>query len=169
MKELIGIDLNAVFLLVLIIVIWFLFYTFRYQKDTIGKKSYWIKKSVFTPTEFKFYQALLWYMSQKWLHSEYTVFTKIRMIDIFYPSKKFNWKENQKMVFKILAKHIDFIITDKKGAPVLLIELDDKYHSWRKSYKADNLKNDISEYTGLKLLRFTASNYYDLKSLSEYL
>lgn len=162
-------NFETIIALLIIVFFIFLFLYWRFGKETVWKKSYWVRKSIFTPTEYKFYNSLNAYLGKNWLHSEYSVFTKIRMIDIFYPDKTWNGKENKKYVYKILSKHIDFIITDKKWAPKLLIELDDKYHNGRDYYRSDELKNDISKYTWLPLVRFTASNYYNFTKIENYL
>jgi len=165
----IDINMEALYTVIVIVVLILIFLQFRWGKENVSNESYGIKKSVFTKTEFKFYQGLLWYFWSNNLFSEYTIFSKMRLIDIFYANKSFNWKENKRMVYKILAKHIDFIITDKSWAPVLLIELDDKYHSWRDYYRADELKNDICKYTWMPLIRFQASNYYDYSEILKHI
>jgi len=149
------------------LVVYFLLW--RYSKENIWKDSYYLKKSIFTDTELKFYNWLNAFLINHNLNNEYLLFSKIRMADIFYSPSTWNSGDNKKYIYKILAKHIDFIITDKKWAPVLLLELDDKFHSWRKYYRSDELKNDISKYTGIPLLRFTASNYYKFDSVLHYL
>ncbi len=163
------IDYNVLFAVFVIVVLIVLFISWRFSKEKVWKKSYGIKKSIFTPTEFKFYTALNAFFGKHWLHSEYLVFSKIRLIDIFYADKKWNGAENRKMVFKILAKHIDFIITDKNWRPVLLIELDDPYHKWRNYYRSDELKNDICKHTWMPFERFNVTNYYNFDRLHNHL
>lgn len=160
---------EIIYIIIFIILLVYIIKKFRFWKEYIWWKSYWIRRSIFTNTEFKFYNSLNAFLWKNNLFIDYRVFSKIRLIDIFYANKKWNGKENKNMVYKILAKHIDFIITDKKWSPVLLIELDDKYHSWRKYYKSDNLKDDLCKYTWMPLLRFNASNYYNFDELFDYL
>lgn len=162
-------NINIIYIIIFIILLYFLIKKLKYKKEFIKSNSYWIRDSIFTKTEFKFYNWLNAYFWKMNFYGEYLIFSKIRLIDIFYANKKWNGNDNQKMVYKILAKHIDFIITDKKWYPVLLIELDDKYHNWRKYYKADNLKNDICKYTGMPLVRFEAANYYNFDKILDYL
>jgi len=157
--------------LVLVISLFFLIFLHKWWslKELIGKKSYCIRKSIFSVTEYKFYFDLNEYFIKKSFHSDYFIFTKIRMIDIFYPTKDLSWNDNKNYLYIILSKHIDFIITDKKGSPILLIEFDDKYHKSSKYYKSDKLKDDISKFTWIPLLRFNASNFYNYEILLNYL
>lgn len=93
----------------------------------------------------------------------------MRIIDVIYPAKQFNGQDNKKYLYKILSKHFDFIITNKVWRPILIIELDDRYHKGRKYYKADELKNEICKNVWIPLIRYMASNNYSFANLDEYL
>lgn len=140
-----------------------------YSKEKVYKSSYWVKSSIFTKTEYKFYWALNKFFIMNNYHEDYTIFSKVWLIDIFYAKKSLLGKVDKKDIYRIMAKHIDFVVTDKTGRPILLIELDDPYHKWRTYYKSDELKNDISRVTGLPLVRFNASNSYSFWSVREIL
>ena len=87
----IEINKEVLFTLAVIIFIFVIYIKYRWWKEGVSRKSYWIKKSVFTKTEFKFYQWLVWFFASNWLFSDYTIFSKMRLIDIFYANKIRRW------------------------------------------------------------------------------
>jgi hypothetical protein len=160
-----NLNFDVIFFIFFLLLLIIIYIKTNFSKEKIWKKSYWLRESIFTQTELFFYNSLNAFFYKNNLNQEKLIFTKIRMIDIFYPSKYFNWVDNKQYLNKILAKHIDFIITDKKWKPLILIELDDIYHKWNKYYKSDQLKNDITKYTWIPLIRYKASNYYNFSEI----
>ena len=77
-----------------------------------------------------------------------TVFTKVRLLDLLEPQK-----QNRSLLYKVQAKHIDFVITDQSYMPKFLIEIDDSSHNRTDRQKRDEFVNFITKDVGYVLYR----------------
>lgn len=78
------------------------------------------------------------------------VFTKVRLLDLVAPKKSQN---NYKgALWKIQAKHIDFIICDQNINVKCVIEINDSSHNRQDRKERDNFVTEILESCGYKLL-----------------
>ena len=70
------------------------------------------------------------------------------MLDIVTPKEK-------KPVYlnKVIRKHLDFVILNKKGYTVCVIELDDNSHQAQSRQKSDRLKEFLLSDVGIPLIR----------------
>lgn len=122
--------------------------TFPYRK----------KSSILTQTEQHFYNTL-----QKCLPDDHIILSKVRLADIFYISTSQKYKFH---LYKILPKHIDFLICDKQNfTPLFAIELDDLSHLDKK--ETDNFKDNVFLSAKLPLLRIKASYNYNPEKIKE--
>ena len=66
------------------------------------------------------------------------LFAKVRMLDIVTPKEK-------KPVYlnKVIRKHLDFVILNKKGYTVCVIELGDNSHQAQSRQKVTGLRNSF--------------------------
>lgn len=114
------------------------------------------KESLLTAAEKNFYLAL-----SEALKDNYLIFPKVRLADIIclpiLRGSNYYYYLN-----KIIAKHIDFLICDKKSIkPILIIELDDTSHLSYKREKRDTFINEISKAAELPILHVKNAKNYD--------
>lgn len=80
---------------------------------------------------------------------------------------------NQNMDIKTYignGAHADFTIIDKRiNKPVLVIELDGKYHKEERQKKNDLMKDKALTAVHITMLRIDSKEAYDLKELKEKL
>lgn len=125
----------------------------NFNRENIGKYFY-MRSSIFTKSEELFFRVL--YNHNK---SRYIINSKVRMEDIFKVSSKAG-NRYKEMRNRIKSRHLDFVLTDKSGQVVAIIELDDKTHSKQSAFIGDILKNQIIEYNQIKLYRVKVGEYY---------
>lgn len=80
----------------------------------------------------------------------YTVFAKVRLLDLVEPIK-----ENPKyktFLWKIQAKHVDFVLCDSKLVARAIIELDDNSHDQADRKERDKFVDTVLESCGYKVL-----------------
>lgn len=83
-----------------------------------------------------------------WAHeNHYYVFAKVRLADLIKPRNN-----NQKLFWKIQAKHIDFLICDGNLKQKLIIELQDGSHKAEKRKERDSFVREVLESCGYKSL-----------------
>ena len=113
---------------------------------------YKVKPYFFSIAEKEFYVNLKKVLIASY-GERYIIFPKVRLADIFEPTKEGQWYK------KLRMRHVDFLITDSTQAfkPMLAIELDWEYHKQYKQYKSDQFKNEVFKECSLPLIRFTNS------------
>lgn len=121
------------------------------QSKTLSEKNDYLpfekNKFVFTQNEFSCYKNLK-IIADKY---NFEIFGKMRLADIVSVTEK--GKDYMKYFGKIKAKHIDFVLLDKKTMqPKLLIELDDNSHDTSKRKERDEFLNKLCEKVQLPLL-----------------
>ncbi len=80
----------------------------------------------------------------------YTVFTKVRLLDLVEPKET---KDDSKAhLWKIQAKHVDFVVCDKELAAKWVIELQDKSHKRPDRANRDIVVKSILTACGYKIL-----------------
>ncbi len=80
----------------------------------------------------------------------YTVFTKVRLLDLVEPRD--SNKKDQSYMWKIQAKHVDFVICDKNLVAKWIIELQDSSHKNGDRIERDNLVKAILTNCNYKIL-----------------
>jgi hypothetical protein len=122
--------------------------------------SYRLQKSLFTPAELVFFNAL-----QEATSGQFLVFGKVRVADVIKPqtSNRSDW---QRAFNKISAKHFDFVLCDKESLKVLAtVELDDSSHSRVDRVKRDDFLNQAVDSAKLALIRFPVQASYGLDDI----
>ena len=79
-----------------------------------------------------------------------TLFAKVRLFDLVEP-RKGNPKYKTYM-YKIQAKHVDFVICDQALVARYIIELDDNSHNTPERQKRDSFVDAVLTATGYKVL-----------------
>lgn len=105
--------------------------------------------SLLTNSEKKFYSVLV-----DILPGAYILFSKVRIPDIVHLPpwyKRYQWS-----IYwwdRIQAKHVDFLVCDKKTfAPLLVIEVDDPSHERADRKKRDNLVDFVFKKADLPII-----------------
>lgn len=79
------------------------------------------------------------------------MFTKVRLLDLIEPRKDIsNYKT---ALWKIQAKHIDFVICDQNAKVKCLIEINDNSHNRPDRIERDKFVTEILQACGYKLLQ----------------
>lgn len=106
---------------------------------------------LYTKAEHNFYRQLI-----NRLPKGYVVNGKVRLADICEPKNK----RNIKLMHKVQAKHVDFVITDFSGKIVCAIELDDNSHNLPSVMKRDAEKTRALNSAGVELIRVRCTKRY---------
>lgn len=112
-------------------------------------------RKLLTYTEYKFFQQLSNACANKFF-----ILTKVGLWALIDNNDDMNlWN-------RISRKHLDFVLCDKKTMyPVLVIELDDKYHLALKRQKTDAEKDYLLDKIGIPVLRIFCNQSYDEREL----
>ncbi len=97
--------------------------------------------------------------------------SKVRLEDIIrvkpgIRNKEIYWKLRQ----RVNSRHVDFLIINKQGRPVMAVELDGPGHHRPESKNADDLKNGLFKQAGIPLSRVIVGENFSLaaKKISEF-
>lgn len=115
------------------------------------------KSYLMTYTENRFFQGLLAQSQER----GFLVFTKVRLVDLIDIDPKYY--RQQKIFYKLVSKHVDFVIADTKGRVVRCIELDDYRHE--KENRNDKIKDGIMDACGIELVRVKVGQEYDYERI----
>lgn len=80
----------------------------------------------------------------------YTVFAKVRLLDLLEPQK--GHPKYKALFNKIQAKHVDFVLCDKKLVARCIIELDDSSHDERSRQERDQFVDEILNDVGYQII-----------------
>lgn len=107
-----------------------------------------------TKNELKFYRIL----KQITNKLGYSLFCQVSLYQIVN-------SKNYKDFNKIKSKSIDFVITQENCKILLCIELDDSTHKKEKRIERDKFIDNLFKDLGIKLLRISVQNYYNVEEL----
>lgn len=93
---------------------------------------------------------------------KYTVFTKVRLLDLIEP-KNINQKE-QAYLWKIWAKHVDFVVCDEELNAKWIIELQDSTHDREDRIERDNLVKALLTNCNYKILMTYTATTEEIRS-----
>lgn len=84
----------------------------------------------------------------------YTVFAKVRLLDLLEPVKgKAKYKT---YLYKIQAKHVDFVLCDAKLVARYIIELDDSSHDTKERKERDKFVDEVVQSVGYQIIHVRA-------------
>lgn len=118
-------------------------------------------RTLLTPGEFAFYNVLTSQVPQTFL-----IFAKVRLWDIIDVTVK---KNAAQYTNKIRSKHVDFILTDKTGAPKIVIELDDKSHNFKSRKERDEFVNKALAAASINIIHIKAAATYNASEIRNLL
>lgn len=117
-------------------------------------------KYLLTRNEWHEYKKLKQFAEAKGLQ----VCPKVRLLDIIEPRRgEGNYKS---LLFKIQAKHIDFLITDQDLRIKAIIELDDGSHDSKDRKERDEFVDTILTGVGYKVIHTKAITEDTLKDIA---
>lgn len=93
------------------------------------------------------------------------LFVKVRLLDLIEPRNNIhNFKAH---LWKIQAKHVDFVICDNKLVAKYIIELDDNSHNNSQRIERDNFVDEVLRATGYKILHIRSIDNITIKEFLE--
>lgn len=78
---------------------------------------------------------------------------KVRLEDIIGVKKTVEYKQRQSLRGRIKSRHVDFLIIDIHGQPLLAIELDGESHRTKRAIDNDAVKTALFAAAGIPLRR----------------
>lgn len=110
--------------------------------------------------EMGFYHAL-----RRELPPDYSLMSKVRLEDIICVKAGIkNAEARWKLRARVKSRHVDFLVIDEVGTPVVAIEVDGPSHQSPESFEADTLKNGLFKAAGIPLRRVLSSEDYLARS-----
>ncbi len=89
------------------------------------------------------------------------VMSKVRLEDIIrVRSALKNTRLGWQLRGRVKSRHVDFLIIDRSGHPILAIELDGSSHRSENSQNADNLKNGLFKAANIPLKRIKVGSNF---------
>ena len=113
------------------------------------------KTRLFTDTERVFFLVLRGCVDENLL-----LFSKVRLADVIRP-------DVNEIIYlnHVCQKHVDFVISDMMGEPLLVIELDDYSHKRPERVKRDEFVDNALDAAGVGVLRVPVSDGYNARAL----
>lgn len=94
------------------------------------------------------------------------VFTKVRLLDLITPRKGQN--NYKALLWKIQAKHVDFVICDKDIRVKCIIEINDNSHLRTDRVERDEFVTEVLKACGYKVLQTHNATYEQLDKICGY-
>lgn len=128
------------------------------QNTTIDFSTAYQAKYLFTKNEWSQYKKLKELADIK----GYVICPKVRLFDIIEPKK--GHEKYKTLMYKIQAKHVDFLICDQNMHIKAVIELDDSSHDKKDRKERDAFVDLILKSVGYKVIhtRYITNNLLDL-------
>ncbi len=110
--------------------------------------------------EMGFYHAL-----RRELPEDFCLMSKVRLEDIICVKAGVKDAEARwKLRARVKSRHVDFLIIDDIGTPIVAIEVDGPSHQSAESFEADTLKNGLFKAAGIPLRRVLSSEDYHARA-----
>jgi len=103
----------------------------------------------------------LFYAIMTHLPNGFYVHGKVRIEDVIRVKRGLDKKVQWSLRGRVKSRHIDYVIIDVQGRPILAIELDGKSHNPQNPSEADKVKTAIFAASGLPLRRICVSANFD--------
>lgn len=84
----------------------------------------------------------------------YTVFAKVRLLDLLEPVR--GNPKYKTYLYKIQAKHVDFVLCDAKLVARYIIELDDSSHDTARRKERDAFVDEVVQSVGYQIIHVRA-------------
>lgn len=87
---------------------------------------------------------------------------KVRLEDIIRVKRSLPGKARWAARGRVKSRHVDYVITNRSGRPVLAIELDGRAHNARNPSESDKVKTALFKAAGIPLRRILVGENFDL-------
>lgn len=104
------------------------------------------KRYLLTKNEWHQFQKLKYFASNK----GYIICPKVRLLDIIQPRK--DAPKYKSLLYKIQAKHVDFLICDTNLKIKAIIEIDDNSHDMQDRKERDEFVDSVLKSVGYKVI-----------------
>ena len=152
-------------LFVVIVVIAILKELLRPTRKRTGPEDYQRKISLLTRAERSFYDAL-----RDAVDGQLVIMTKVRLADIVDVRRGMSGRQWQSAFNRIQSKHIDFVLCDPQQLDVkAVVELDDRSHEKPKQQARDLFVDQVMNFTGIPIFRFSVKRGYSVTEIREAL
>lgn len=94
----------------------------------------------------------------------YTVFSKVRLLDLLEPVSGKNYKS---YFYKVQAKHVDFVLLDEKLVARCIVELDDSSHNAEDRRNRDQFVDEVVKSVGYKIIHTRAITPETVQQIKE--
>jgi len=85
----------------------------------------------------------------------------VRLEDIIRVKNNVHPKMRWSLRGRVKSRHVDYLITDKMGRPILAIELDGQSHDASNPSESDKVKTALFESAGINLKRVSTGQDFD--------
>lgn len=119
---------------------------FQQNDDTLPIAGHYQKKWILTTNEKIAYQALKRICDEKGLY----LMSKVRLFDLVEPIR--SDAKYKTYLYKIQAKHVDFVICDKNLIAQCIIELDDSSHNRIDRMERDKFVDEVLRSVGYTII-----------------
>lgn len=129
-----------------------------------SKKDYsqsYQRKYLLTKNEYREYMKLRQLAADRGL----LICPKVRLLDIIEPRK--GEKDYKSLLYKVQAKHVDFVICDKDLRIKAVLELDDSSHDQKDRQDRDTFVDQILTSVGYKVIHVRSVTETALEGLGE--
>ncbi len=89
---------------------------------------------------------------------------KVRLEDIIRVKRGLPEQRRWAARGRVKSRHVDYLITNSRGVPVMAIELDGRSHNPQNPSEADKVKTALFKAAGLPLRRILVGENFDLKA-----
>ncbi len=115
------------------------------------------KARLFTDTEHAFFEVL-----RECVDGDMLLLCKVRLADVIRPT-------TNEIIYlnHVCQKHVDFVISDTTGDPLLVIELDDYSHNRPDRIKRDEFVDNALDAAGVEILHVPVSDSYNPRTLAK--
>ncbi len=92
---------------------------------------------------------------------KYHIFPKMRLCDVIKNTNRMD-------LYRILSKHVDFMLYTKKDfTPVCAIELDGHHHEYGENFEHDQVKDFYLNAAQIPVVRLQPENYYQPEEIDK--
>lgn len=106
-------------------------------------------------------EASLFNCLQRHLPRGHHIHVKVRLEDIIRVRRDVNPKARWSLRGRVKSRHVDYLITNRAGRPVLVIELDGASHNPKNPSEADKVKTALFAAAGIPLRRIRVGEDFD--------
>lgn len=133
----------------------------EFTKEQIDYSKCYQPRYLLTKNEYREYKKL----KEEAAKRNLIICPKVRLLDLVEPRK--NLYYSKQLLWKIQAKHVDFVICDKNMYVQAVLEIDDGSHASIERQERDQFINIVLDSCGYKVIRTFSINEHTLDGLGD--